>query len=143
MLMQQEPYTSASQTLRRADGEHDSAVELVRLFFKVVMQMVAYHRRHRIRASALLLQSAQVVADRMGFLYVLLKEQIKIVNVLVPWGEKGPLVRRLLDSTFESFYEAAFERLELVEQMVVSKLGINVGFPRVDGAVSVVSELFL
>lgn len=143
MLMQQEPYTSASQTLRRADGDHDSAVELVRLFFKVVLQMVRYHRRHRIRASALLLQSAQVVADRMGFLCVLLKEQMEIMDVLVPWGEEGPLVSTLLDSSFESFHEEAFERLELVERMVTSDLGINGRSPRVDGAVSVVSELFL
>lgn len=143
MLMQQEPYTSASQTLRRADGEHDSAVELVRLFFKVVAQMVAYHRRRRVRASALLEQSARVVAGRMGFLCVLLKEQMEVMDVLVPWGEEGPLVSTLLDSTFESLHEAAFERLELVERMVTSDLGINGGSRRVDGAVSVVSELFL
>ena len=125
MLMQQEPYTSASQTLRRVEGEQDSAVELVRLFFKVVVQMWSYHRRHRIRASALLLQAAQVVADRMGFLYVLLKEQIKIMNVMVPWGERGPLVKTVLDLTFESFYEAAFERLVQVERMATSELDIS------------------
>ena len=115
----------------------------MRLFFKVVVQMATYHRRRRIRASALLLRSAQVVADRMGFLCVLLKEQMKVMDVLVPWGEEGPLVSTLLDSTFESFHEAAFERLELVERMVTSGLGINGRSPRVDGAVSVVSELFL
>ena len=79
----------------------------------------------------------------MGFLCVLLKEQMEIMNVLVPWGEEGPLVSTLLDSTCESFHEAAFERLELVERMVTSDLGINGRSPRVDGAVSVVSELFI
>ena len=105
--------------------EHDLAVGLVRLFFQVVMQMLGHHRRHRIPASALLLQSAQAVAGRMGFLFVLLKDTMKIMSVTVPWDEHGPNVVVILDLKNESLFEAAFERMLQVERRVTSELGIH------------------
>ena len=131
--MQQGPYTAACQNLRRgaetptSSGGHghahcDSAVELVRLFFLVVLQIRAHHLRHSIPPSALLKQSAQAVADRMGRLYVLLKDYMKILRVTVPWDEHGPGVVAILEMDCEPTYEAAFGRLAQVERTVASLL---------------------
>ena len=105
--------------------EHDLAVGLVRLFFQVVMQMLGHHRRHRIPASALLLQSAQAVAVRMGFLSVLLQDAMKIMSVTVPWDEHGPTIVMILDMKYESLFEAAFERMLQVERRVTSEMGVS------------------
>lgn len=121
-IMQQEPYTSMSQTLWRTgtsiSKQYDSAVELVSLFYQVVMEILAHHRRRRIPASDLLIQSAQAVAKRMGCLYVLLKPTMDAMGVSVSWNECGPNVSRILNSKFEGTFKQAFESMAQVERMV-------------------------
>lgn len=128
--MQHQSFDSHCETLPRTDPSRlqdgDSPVELVRLFYIVVVRVLAYHRRHRIPASTLLLKSAKAVARRMGCLYCLLKKEIEEMEVTVPWDERGPKVCVILDLEFESFFEAAFERLVLVERKVISEWAIGV-----------------
>ena len=121
--MQQEPYLSASQTLRpAAPADRDSATELVRLFYRVVLQILAHHRRRRIPASNLLLQSAQAVACRMGGLAMLLKGGMRRCGMPMPWGEGGPAVDLVLDPTLEWFFEETLERMLWAENGVVAEL---------------------
>ena len=129
-LMQQQPCPSLSQTPRRtgasAAGGHGSAVELVSLFFHVVMQMLAHHRRHRMPASALLLRSAQAVASRMGHLYVLLGPAMDDVGVAVPWAERGPNVVAILDLKQRRMLEGTLEKLAQTERRVLSEEAVNI-----------------
>ncbi len=124
-IMLQQPYTSLCQNLRRSDTfpseDRDSAVQLVSLFFQVTMEMLAHHRRHHIPASALLIQSAQAVACRMGCLYVLLKLMMDVGGVTVPWDERGPSVVRMLDLKCERIFEEALERMALLEERVTGE----------------------
>lgn len=129
-LMQQQPYTSLTHSLRRtgtpALENCDSAVELVSLFFQVVMQMLAHHRRHRIPASAFLLQSAQAVASRMGRLFVLLEDTMLVMGATVPWDERGPPVVAILRPEYESMFGMAFERMAQMERRATSEWAINI-----------------
>ncbi len=124
-IMLQQPYTSLCKNLRRSDTlpseDCDSAVQLVSLFFQVVMEMLAHHRRHRIPASALLIQSAQAVACRMGCLYVLLKPMMDAGDVTVPWDERGPSVVTMLDLKCERIFEEALKRMALLEGRVTAE----------------------
>ena len=128
IVMQEQPYTSLSQTLHRrpststsTSGDSDSsAVELVSLFFQVVMKMQTHHRDH---PSALLRQSAQALAGRMGRLYVLLKPTMDAMGVTVPWDERGPPVVALLDLECERGFLAVFGRLMEVERRAASESG--------------------
>ena len=123
-IMLQQPYTSLCQNLRRSDTfpseDRDSAVQLVSLFFQVVMEMLAHHRRHRIPASALLIQSAQAVACRMGCLYVLLKPMMDFEGVTVPWDERGPSVVTILDLKCERIFGEALEKMAQLEERVTA-----------------------
>lgn len=119
-IMQQQPYISLHQTPRRritSSLEGDvSAVELVSLFFQVVMEMLAHHHRHRIPASVLLLQSAKAVASRMGDLYVLLRPTTDVMGVTALWDERGPEVVTVLDLKRRRMFEGALEKLAQVER---------------------------
>lgn len=96
------------------------------LFFQVVMQMLAYHRRHRIPATALLLQSAQAVASRMGRLYFLLKPTMDVMGTTVPWDERGPPLITILRPEYERMFEMAFERMAQMERRATSEWAIDV-----------------
>lgn len=104
---------------------YDSAVELVSLFYQVVMQILKHHRRHDIPASALLIQSAQAAASRMGRLYVLLKPMMDVVGVTVPWGDCGPSVTEMLDLKSERNFERALERMAQVERGVTFEWNVH------------------
>ena len=97
----------------------------MRLFFQVVMQILAYHRRHRIPASALLLKSAQAVASRMGDLCQLLRNTMEVLGMRVPWDGNGPSAVFVLDLKNESFFEGTLERMLQVEQRVASGWAMN------------------
>ena len=107
-----------------AGDEDSSAVELVRLFFMVVLRVRKHHRRQRIPASGLLKESARAVAERMGGLVVLLKGGMRALGVRVPWGEGGPVVGTILGGGYERVYEAAFERLGEVERSLGLEFGV-------------------
>ena len=131
-VMQQQPYTSLCETLHGPTGtssfddRYDSAVELVSLFYQVVMQILRHHRYHDIPASALLIQSAQAVASRMGCLYILLKPTIDMRGMTVPWGERGPSFTRVLDLKSERGFEKALDTMAQMERSVVPDLTISV-----------------
>ena len=121
--MQQPLYTALCQTLRSTGtfslaNRYDSAVELVSLFYQVVVQIVKHHRHYAILESVFLVQSAQAVASRMGRLYVLLKLRMDVVGVTVPWDDRGPSVTEILDSKSERVFERALERMAQVERGV-------------------------
>ena len=90
------------------------------------MQILRHHRYHDIPASALLIQSAQAVASRMGRLCFLLKPTMDMMGATVPWDEHGPSVTRVLDLKSERVFDKALETMAQMERSVVPDLTVSV-----------------
>ena len=116
--MQHEPFISMSQTLGYPPDSNKTGVEVVLLYYRVVVFALKACRKNRVSMSAVLSESAQIVAWRMGGVFEMMKGKMQLFGMEVPWDERGPLVDKVLDLEHERYFESHLERMLHVEQMM-------------------------